>query len=219
MKPQFCVIFATHLEIECNKNVRMEMQQLAALVGFAFVSSITPGPNNMMLMASGANFGMRRTVPHALGVAIGFTLMIVLVGIGLVGLFEAWPPLFTILKVVSAVYLLWLAWKIATAPAPDASKTADGARPMTFLQAALFQWVNPKAWTMALTAITVYAATRSLPAVLAVAAVFGVINLPVVSIWAAMGQYLGRWMENDRQRRTFNWGMAALLVGSLAVAF
>jgi threonine/homoserine/homoserine lactone efflux protein len=197
----------------------MEMQQLAALVGFAFVSSITPGPNNMMLMASGANFGMRRTVPHALGVAIGFTLMIVLVGIGLVGLFEAWPPLFTILKVVSAVYLLWLAWKIATAAAPDTSKAENGAHPMTFLQAALFQWVNPKAWTMALTAITVYAATRSLPAVLGVAAVFGVINLPVVSIWAAMGQYLGRWMEDDRQRRAFNWGMAALLVGSLAVAF
>jgi threonine/homoserine/homoserine lactone efflux protein len=216
--PKFCVIFATHSAIKCNKNVRMEMQQLAALVGFAFVSSITPGPNNMMLMASGANFGMRRTVPHALGVAIGFTLMIVLVGIGLVGLFEAWPPLFTILKVVSAVYLLWLAWKIATAPTPDASKTTDRARPMTFLQAALFQWVNPKAWTMALTAITVYAATRSLPAVLLVAAVFGVINLPVVSIWAAMGQYLGRWMENDRQRRTFNWGMAGLLVASLAVA-
>jgi threonine/homoserine/homoserine lactone efflux protein len=213
------VIFATYIEMECNKNVCMEMQQLAALVGFAFVSSITPGPNNMMLMASGANFGMRRTVPHALGVAIGFTLMIVLVGIGLVGLFEAWPPLFTILKVVSAVYLLWLAWKIATAAAPDTSKAENGTHPMTFLQAALFQWVNPKAWTMALTAITVYAATRSLPAVLGVAAVFGVINLPVVSIWAAMGQYLGRWMENDRQRRAFNWGMAALLVGSLAVAF
>jgi threonine/homoserine/homoserine lactone efflux protein len=199
-------------------SARMMMQQLAALVGFAFVSSITPGPNNMMLMASGANFGMRRTIPHALGVTIGFTLMIFLVGIGLVGLFEAWPPLFTILKVVSAAYLLWLAWKIATAAAPDASKTSGGARPMTFVQAALFQWVNPKAWTMALTAITVYAATRNLPAVLAVAAVFGVINLPVVSIWAAMGQYLGRWMENDRQRRAFNWGMAGLLVASLAVA-
>lgn len=196
----------------------MVTQQLAALVGFAFVSSITPGPNNMMLMASGANFGLRRTVPHMLGVAIGFTVMIVLVGIGLVGLFEAWPPLFTILKIVSAVYLLWLAWKIATAAAPDAARVDSGARPMTFLQAALFQWVNPKAWTMALTAITVYAATRSLPAVLGVAAVFGVINLPVVSIWAAMGQYLGRWMENDRQRRAFNWGMAALLVASLVVA-
>jgi threonine/homoserine/homoserine lactone efflux protein len=196
----------------------MITQQLAGLVGFAFVSSITPGPNNMMLMASGANFGLRRTVPHMLGVAIGFTVMIVLVGIGLVGLFEAWPPLFKILKVVSAVYLLWLAWKIATSPAPTSSGNDSSGRPMTFVQAALFQWVNPKAWTMALTAITVYAGTRNVLAVIGVAAVFGAINLPTVGVWAAMGQYLRRWMSNDRQRRAFNWGMAVLLVLSLVVA-
>ena len=88
----------------------MELASLAALSGFALVSSITPGPNNMMLMASGANFGLRRTVPHALGVGIGFTLMIVLVGVGLMGLFDLFPWLNTVLKVVSIVYLLWLAW-------------------------------------------------------------------------------------------------------------
>ena len=196
----------------------MVTQQLAALVGFAFVSSFTPGPNNMMLMASGANFGVRRTVPHMLGVAIGFTVMIALVGIGLIGLFEAWPPAFTILKVVSAVYLLWLAWKIATSPPPGADGTERGGRPITFVQAALFQWVNPKAWTMALTAITVYAGTRNIPAVLGVAAVFGLVNLPTVSSWAAMGQYLRRWMTDDRVRLSFNWSMAALLVLSLVVA-
>ena len=195
----------------------MVTQQVLGLIGFALVSSITPGPNNMMLMASGANFGMRRTVPHMLGVAIGFTVMIALVGVGLVGLFEAWPPAFKILKIVSAVYLVWLAWKIATAPPPSATRDGGG-RPMTFVQAALFQWVNPKAWTMALTAITVYAGSRNVPAVLAVALAFGVINLPSVGIWAAMGQYLQRWMTDDRSRRLFNWGMAALLVGSLAVA-
>ena len=196
----------------------MVTQQLTALIGFAFVSSITPGPNNMMLMASGANFGLRRTLPHMLGVAIGFTVMIAAVGIGLMGLFDAFPPLFTILKVASAVYLVWLAWKIATAPPPEAAKTASDARPMTFAQAAAFQWVNPKAWTMALTAITVYAGTRDIVAVLGVAAVFGAINLPVVSIWAVMGQYLSRWLTDARRRRAFNWGMAALLVASLAVA-
>ncbi len=195
----------------------MDMQQLAALVGFAFVSSITPGPNNMMLMASGANFGLRRTIPHMLGVAIGFTVMIFLVGIGLVGLFEAWPPLFTILKVVSAVYLLWLAWKIANSPPPTSAGNAAG-KPMTFIQAALFQWVNPKAWTMALTAIAIYAGSRSVLAVIDVAAVFGAINLPTVSVWAAAGQYLRRWMNDETRRRMFNWGMAALLVASLAVA-
>jgi threonine/homoserine/homoserine lactone efflux protein len=196
----------------------MITQQFIGLLGFAFASSITPGPNNMMLMASGANYGLRRTVPHMLGVAIGFAVMIALVGIGLVGLFEAWPPAFTVLKVVSAIYLVWLAWKIAMSPAPSTADANSTGKPMTFVQAALFQWVNPKAWTMALTAIAVYAGSRSLPAVLTVATVFGLINLPSVGVWAAMGQYLRRWMTDDRKRRAFNWGMTALLVGSLAVA-
>ena len=196
----------------------MFTQQFIGLLGFAFASSITPGPNNMMLMASGANFGVRRTVPHMLGVSIGFAVMIALVGIGLVGLFEAWPPAFTVLKVVSALYLVWLAWKIALSPAPSAGDADSTGTPMTFMQAALFQWVNPKAWTMALTAIAVYAGSRSVIAVLGVAAVFGAINLPTVGVWAAMGQYLRRWMTDDRRRRAFNWGMAALLVLSLVVA-
>ena len=104
----------------------MLTQQLIGLLGFAFVSSITPGPNNMMLMASGANYGLRRTMPHMLGVAIGFALMIFLVGVGLIGVFEAWPPAFTVLKVVSAAYLLWLAWKIATAPPPRRNRHRVG---------------------------------------------------------------------------------------------
>lgn len=199
-------------------NALMLTQQFIGLLGFAFASSITPGPNNMMLMASGANYGFRRTLPHMLGVSIGFAVMIALVGIGLVGLFEAWPPAFTVLKVISSLYLIWLAWKIATSPPPQAGDADSTGRPMTFTQAALFQWVNPKAWTMALTAIAVYAGSRSVAAVLGVAAVFGAINLPTVSIWAAMGQYLRRWMTDDRRRRAFNWGMAALLVGSLVVA-
>ena len=207
-----------HTVKKCNKSARVITQQFLGLLGFAFASSITPGPNNMMLMASGANYGLRRTVPHMLGVAIGFAVMIAVVGVGLVGLFEAWPPAFTVLKVVSAVYLIWLAWKIAMSPAPSVADGDSTGKPMTFIQAALFQWVNPKAWTMALTAIAVYAGSRSLPAVLTVAAVFGAINLPSVGVWAAMGQYLRRWMTDDRRRRAFNWGMAALLVGSLAVA-
>ncbi len=196
----------------------MITQQLVGLIGFAFVSSITPGPNNMMLLASGANFGLRRTVPHMMGVSIGFSVMIALIGVGLIGLFEAWPWSLQMLKLVSAAYLVWLAWKIATSPPPSTASGESGGRPMTFLQAALFQWVNPKAWTMALTAMTIYAGTRRISAVLGVALVFGLINLPVVGSWAAMGQYLQRWMTNDASRRLFNWGMAALLVASLLVA-
>lgn len=194
----------------------MNQTTLLALSAFALVSSITPGPNNMMLMASGANFGLRRTVPHALGVGIGFTLMIILVGLGLMGLFDLFPILNMVLKVVSVVYLLWLAWKIANAAAPD---TASGARgkPMTFVQAMLFQWVNPKAWSMALTAIALYAPDRNFGAVLLVAVVFGLINLPSTSLWAVMGQVLRGWLSSPARLRAFNWTMAVLLVGSLAL--
>lgn len=130
----------------------MTVDQLFALSAFALVSSITPGPNNLMLMASGANFGFRRTVPHMLGIGLGFGLMIVLVGLGLVRVFDAFPVAHLILTILGVCYLLWLAWKIAHAAAPYAARV--GVRPFTFLQAALFQWVNPKAWQMGLTAIT-----------------------------------------------------------------
>ncbi len=194
----------------------MDEANLAALAAFALVTSITPGPNNMMLMASGANFGVRRTIPHALGVGVGFTLMIILVGVGLMGLFDLFPLLNLVLKLVSVVYLLWLAWKMAHAAAPETEGSAGG-RPMSFLQAMLFQWVNPKAWSMALTAIALYAHDRNLAAVVLVAAVFGIINLPSTSLWALMGQALRRWLSSPARLRTFNWTMASLLVGSLAL--
>ena len=194
----------------------MNQTTLLALSAFALVSSITPGPNNMMLMASGANFGLRRTVPHALGVGIGFTLMIILVGAGLMGLFDLFPILGTVLKVVSVVYLLWLAWKIANAAAPDTESGARG-KPMTFFQAVLFQWVNPKAWSMALTAIALYAIDRNFVAVLLVAVVFGIINLPSTSLWAVMGQVMRNCLSSQARLKAFNWTMAALLVGSLAL--
>ena len=130
----------------------MTFDLLAALLFYAFVASITPGPNNLMLMASGANFGFRRTVPHMLGVALGFVFLALMVGLGLAGLFLAFPASHTVLKAVSVAYLLWLAWKIANA-APARAEAAAG-RPFAFLQAAAFQWVNPKAWAMALTAVT-----------------------------------------------------------------
>lgn len=186
---------------------------LLALVLYAFVSSITPKPNNLMLMASGANFGFRRTVPHMLGVALGFVFMALLVGVGLAGLFTAYPASHAILKGVSVVYLLWLAWKIAHA-APMRAGQAAG-RPMTFLQAAAFQWVNPKAWAMALTAVTVYIPDQTLMAVLVVACVFGAVNLPSVSSWVVLGQQMARVLTSPRRLAAFNWIMALLLVGSL----
>lgn len=186
---------------------------LMALIVFAFVSSITPGPNNLMLMASGANFGFRRTIPHMLGIGLGFTFMVLLVGAGLVQIFDRYPISYTVLKVVSVIYLMYLAWKIAHA-APVQGQDSTGT-PMTFLQAAAFQWVNPKAWAMALTAIAAYAPGQTLNAILLVALVFGAINLPSVSTWTVLGQQMARILTNPRRLVVFNWTMAALLVASL----
>ncbi|TDF38664.1 LysE family translocator [Alteromonadaceae bacterium M269] len=192
----------------------MSYELISALVLFAFVSSITPGPNNLMLMSSGLNYGFRLTLPHLLGVAIGFTLMIVLVGLGVMTLFDAFPVSYQILKVLSIVYLLYLAGKIALSSEADTNSFAK-AKPMTFIQAALFQWVNPKAWTMALTAITIYAPTRSLIAILAVALVFGLVNLPCVSLWVMTGKKMQVILKERKHLKVFNVTMAVLLVLSL----
>lgn len=193
----------------------MTLPLILALSVFAIVSSITPGPNNLMLMASGANYGLRRTVPHMLGIAIGFTVMIVLVGLGLAEMFNRVPQLHIALKIGATIYMIYLAWKIATA-APTLDMPQAEGRPMTFLQAAAFQWVNPKAWAMALTAVTVYMPQNAgLTAVLIVALVFGGIGMPFIAVWAVLGVQLRRFLTTANRLRWFNWTMAILLVASL----
>ncbi len=198
--------------------VMMTLDLLLALSAFALVSSITPGPNNLMLMTSGTHFGFRRTLPHMLGVSGGFVLMTILVGLGVAGLFQAFPISFEILKWASVAYLLYLAWHIAIAP-PLTEHSGEGSlgrKPMTFLQAALFQWVNPKAWTMALTAVTAYAPkSNPIMGLAIIAVVFGAINLPMVSIWTMMGVQMRRFLSNPRLQRAFNIGAALLLVATL----
>jgi threonine/homoserine/homoserine lactone efflux protein len=191
---------------------------ILALVLFAFAASITPGPNNIMLLASGANFGLRRTVPHMLGIALGHAVMVSLVGLGLLQVFEALPWIRTALMAACAAYLLFLAWKIAhAAPPADAPTTA---RPLTFLQAAAFQWVNPKAWYMAIYAQTNFAPEGGLLGLawlgaVGVAAVFAMTNLPSVTVWAAAGTQMRRWLDVPGRLRAFNITMAVLLVASL----
>ncbi len=192
----------------------MDLHLLPALTLFAFVTSITPGPNNMMLMASGANFGMRRTLPHMLGVAIGFVIMAMLVGVGLIEVFDRFPVIYDVLKWGGIAYMLWLAFKIGTqepkVPEPNAK-----ARPITFLQACAFQWVNPKAWSMALNAITLYTADRSWAGIALVGIVFGAVNLPSVAVWAFLGQQMRRFLTSTTRLRAFNITMAVLLVLTL----
>jgi threonine/homoserine/homoserine lactone efflux protein len=191
----------------------MSPEILSALLLFAFATSVTPGPNNLMLMASGANYGFRRTVPHMLGISLGHLFMVVVLGLGLAQVFTAWPVAHTVLKVLSVAYMLYLAWRIATA-APPGEARATG-RPFTFLEAAAFQWVNPKAWAMALTAVSVYAPGQTVSAVFVVAAAFAAVNLPSVSVWTALGTQLRRWLTTAARLRRFNFAMAALLVLSL----
>ena len=188
---------------------------LWGLAGFALVSSITPGPNNLMLMASGANFGLKRTLPHMAGVSLGFGLMVLLLGLGMAGLFAVAPWLYDVIRWGGAAYLVFLAYRIAVSSSVGQGKT--GAKPMTFLQAAAFQWVNPKAWAMAVGAVAAYAPTDHLAANVAlVAFIFMLVNAPSVSIWAAFGVGVRRWLDRPAALRAFNLTMATLLLLSLA---
>ncbi|KAA5920632.1 LysE family translocator [Achromobacter xylosoxidans] len=187
---------------------------LGPLALFALVSSITPGPNNVMLAASGLNFGFRRSMPHLLGVNLGFTLMIFLVGIGLGSVFQQAPVLYTVLKYVGAAYLLYLAWKIANSGGVEEGEARG--KPMTFLQAAAFQWVNPKAWVMAVGIIATYTPQAGFFANLVIATlVCGLVNLPSIGIWVTFGTALRRVLHKPWAIRAFNITMALLLVASL----
>ncbi len=188
---------------------------LPALAGFAVVTLFTPGPNNLMLMASGANFGLRRSLPHMAGVALGFAAMAGLVGLGLAQVFEIWPALTTVLRVASVAFLLWLAFKIATAAPKDADAPETDGKPLTFLQAAAFQWVNPKAWAMAVSATTAYVGDGGLFGVALVVTVFAVLGSLSASLWTALGQSLRLLLATPLRLRAFNWTMAALLLATL----
>ncbi|MGR5538266.1 LysE family translocator [Vibrio campbellii] len=187
----------------------MEYHQLGALALFAFVSTFTPGPNNIMLMTSGANVGFKRTIPHMLGITLGFAAMLILVGIGLMGLFHAYPITHSILKILSLTYLLYLTYKIATS---SKTEVKHNYQPMSFLGAVAFQWVNPKGWSMALTAITVYSSGGSWLDLAFIAGIFCLANLPSVTFWTAAGMQLQRWLTTSKRIKSFNYSMAALLL-------
>jgi len=196
----------------------MTQEIILAFAAFAFVSSITPGPNNLMLMSSGANFGFKMTLPHLMGVVVGFAIMIELVGLGVMQLFNAFPGTYDILKVVSIVYLLYLAYKIATATPSESKDIAEKGKPFSFMQAALFQWVNPKAWTMALTAVSVYAPEQNLLTVTIISVIFAVVGFPCVVSWIVLGQKMQAVLKQPSHMQKFNWAMAGLLIISIVPA-
>ncbi|WEX76272.1 LysE family translocator [Sinorhizobium numidicum] len=192
----------------------MQLDTLSALFLFAFTTSITPGPNNMMLFASGVNFGFVRTIPHMLGIGGGFFVLLIAVGLGLGALLHSVPLIYTTLKFAGGAYLVWIAWKIGTSRSLAEGRAS--AAPMTFLQAAAFQWVNPKAWVMAVSAMATYTSSDSyLLSVLVVGLVFALVNLPSVSTWAGFGSALRLWLSEPSRLKWFNITMAVLLVVSL----
>ncbi|NLR75453.1 LysE family translocator [Leeia aquatica] len=190
------------------------MLDIAALGAYSFVMSITPGPNNLMVTASGARFGYRATIPHLLGISIGYALMTVAVALGLRQLFVWLPWLYSGLKWGGMVYLLWLCWQLLR---EGEVGERSSARPLTFLQAALFQYVNPKAWVMAMTTVSLFAAP-AMPVWQWLALLFGVlavVNYPCISAWALFGVQMRRYLVNPATRRIFNAIMAVLLLLTL----
>lgn len=196
-----------------------QMDMVLALATFCIVTLFTPGPNNIMLMTSGLNFGIRRTLPHMTGVSLGFAFMVMGVGFGLGALFKTWPVLYPVLKYGASAYLVFLAWKIAIAAPVDSSGDRNG-KPMTFLQAVAFQWINPKAWVMAIGVTSAYAAVAAFPYnVLIMAALYGVFGFASSSTWTGFGYGLQRIIRNPKSVRVFNGIMAVLLVASLYPIF
>jgi threonine/homoserine/homoserine lactone efflux protein len=196
----------------------MHTDVLLAMLTFCFVSGVTPGPNNLMLMTSGVNFGLRRTLPHLTGVVIGFTIMVALVGLGLTAIFSRIPALLPIMRYVGAVYMLWLAWKIANSGPVGEGETRSA--PLGFFGAAAFQWINPKGWVIALSALTAYAVVDDYARnVLIVALTYFVVAIPSSGIWAVLGASMRRALADPRIARWFNWSMAALLAASIATIF
>ena len=190
------------------------MDYLAVML-FAVATCVTPGPNNVMLMSSGVNFGFGRTLRHVIGINIGFPFMLIAVGFGAGTLFHEHPKLYTALQLAGALYLLFLAYQIATTPAVDFNATSS--KPMGIVNAALFQWINPKAWVVSIGAVLAYTSTSGAFAtqILLIALIFFVCGAPCSVLWVLFGRYLRKFLARPKALRIFNVAMSLLLVGSL----
>jgi threonine/homoserine/homoserine lactone efflux protein len=191
----------------------MTLAHYAAYLMFIAVASVTPGPNNAMLMASGANFGLRRTAPHMIGVVLGFGVLLTCVGLGLGALFALFPSLHVVLRWGGAAYLFWLAWKIAHA---DSLGGKAVPRPLRFWEVVAFQWINPKAWVGAIGAVSAYAPkTHYMTGLALMIAGALAVNTPVVLLWAGAGAGMRRFLDKPGRLRAFNILLALLLALSV----
>ena len=193
----------------------MSIDSFLTLLMFVVAATVTPGPNNLMVLVSGANWGLARTIPHIAGIALGFPLMITAVGLGLDSVFAAYPEIHVVLRYLAFAYLLYLAWRIARAGRPDTS--ARRSRPMNLFEAMAFQWVNPKAWALMLGATALFTTPGGdhVFQVIVIALAFGLVCLPNGVVWCLFGRAIARFLADDRHRRVFNIVMAVLLIASV----
>lgn len=189
----------------------MEWQFFISIAMFALVMTGTPGPNNVMLTASGANFGYRRSLPHAFGIGVGLMSMVFLLASGLGLIFQKYPVIQEAMKWLGSAYLLYLAWKIANAK-PTSDYGNSNSQPMTFLEAALFQYLNPKAWMMMVTAIGSFSLQGGQYwwSVFVIAAIFWIFQIQTSSIWVGFGTLIGRWLSSAAAWRRFNFFMGTV---------
>ncbi|WP_346839652.1 LysE family translocator [Microbulbifer sp. SAOS-129_SWC] len=190
------------------------LETLLPIVLFTFSTSITPGPNNLMIMSSGLNYGVARSLQHLLGILLGFPAMIVAIGLGLGTLFQQFPLLHEVIRWVGIAYLLYLAWAIAITREIG---NAERSKPFTFLQAVAFQWVNPKGWIMAVGALAAFTGAGSAmwADVARIALAFIAVGGPCVIVWMLFGVGLKRFLNEPKQLRRFNIAMGLLLAASV----
>lgn len=194
----------------------MSPDLLIALVGFAIVSSITPGPNNVLVMTSGLNFGVARSLPLVAGISFGFAIMLLAVGVGLGPVIRTSPSAHLAVKIFGLGYMLWLAWQVATsAPRVIDPENASASRPLSALTGLTFQWVNPKAWAVALSATAAFSAPQAMwTSLFAILAVFAIVSLLSLSAWVAFGTLMRRVIDTPSKMMGFNIFMALLLIAS-----
>lgn len=193
----------------------MATEQLISLIGFVMVMVGTPGPNNLMLISAGANFGFRRSLPHIFGIAFGCQLLLLAVALGLGQLLSVYPQTMVLLQIAGALFLMYLAWGLLRTRSFDGQR-GTAAKPMTFMQAALFQWVNPKAWMMTITAIATYSDPNAFAlTVTVISLAFVVLGLPLISSWNLFGTSMRHWLRQEKYLLWFNRTMAVMLIGSL----
>lgn len=197
----------------------MEISLLLAISLFAFVMSVTPGPNNIMLLASGAQFGYQKTLPHIFGILIGIASLLASVLLGFGAIFERYPALYDLLKVVGSLYLFWLAWKVATASIEPLSFNAsrNKTKPMTLLSAVTFQFVNPKAWAMTIGSISSFTLTgeRYIESGLWIMLCFAITGFIAISLWAYLGVNIAQRLTTAKRKKAFNYTMGLMTIGTL----